>query len=457
MQMLSKNKYLSSATFALLLGGAGAVSAQSDVQLPLQYGMQQLLGNPAALQDHRVSIALPSVSGSFSSPYSVNDIGEVRDGTLHVDSEAFIASLSPRGNDQRIDFSAESFAFNYRHRAWQLGVSHRVRAVGSLDFPRGLAQLTAYGNAPYVGEVLELAPVIDAQAFQEFAVNGAYTFWDKVTLGARAKFLLGSAAWQTGRANASLYTDPDFYEIRLESHNTYRTAGIPVTMSDTVLIGELGSGVGAGTGFGIDLGVIYRHNQDLELGFSVRDAGFVNWTGEARKHQSNGQFVYSGYEGDFFAESLDFDVAGVIDSLVGEVEFETTDEEFTTKLPLYLQATGRYRVAPNTSLSATAIVNEGNVWHAGFGVGATQRFGRFGQFGVLGGLKHGGPYVGANLLVDVFGPQFYVACDNVLSAFDLSSARTAHFRAGLNLAFGQIAPRKDVQGWYDLKVEGINK
>ena len=446
------------ATLALCLTTLTACG-QFDIQLPLQYGIQQTIANPAALQDHKVSIALPSVSGGFFTPIAINDMGEVRSGTLFIDPDQFINRLNDRGNDQRFNINAETFAFNFRNKGWQVGVSHRVRASGAIDLPKGLVQLAAYGNARYVGQELQVMPIIRAEAFQEFALHGSATVWDNFTVGGRIKLLKGAGAMSTASAEARIYTDPDFYEATVSTNITVNTAGFPLTFDGTgVEFGELDGIANAGTGLGFDFGAVYRHEDKFEIGFSVRDIGSILWDGNANQHRSNGSFTFSGYQGNVFEDDgFDFDVAGTIDTIISEVQFVTRSQSFRTSLPTTVQGTFRYLIAPKTTLSATAYTANVGTWHSGFGVGMGQQVGQWLHVGALAGMRRGGGYLGANILFDIFGPQFYIACDNLLSVTNLNQANDAHFRAGLNLTFGKIKPGKNVKGWYDVKVEGINK
>ena len=447
-------------TASLSVLALGAARAQFDVQLPLQYGWQQTVGNPAALQDHKVTVALPSFSGGYRMPFSANDLGEVRDGTLWVDADQAINRLADRGNDQRASLTGETLAFNYRHKRYQFGASHRVRATGHLDLPRGLAQLAAYGNAPFVGERLQTMPTVNLAVFDEFALHGSIVLKHNLTVGVRGKFLRGTAAAQTTVARAEIYTEPLTYATSVETDIVLHTAGAPVDFTRTgAEVGELEGYGGAGLGVGLDVGMVYRPLEELEVGLSIRDMGAITWSDGVR-HRSNGSFEFRGYEGNVFegdGGEVNFDVAGTVDSILAEVEFVSEDEVFRTSLPTTIQATGRYSVAKLTTVHATAYAADAGVWHGGFGLGVGQRFGEWVHAGVLAGMRTGGGFVGANLLVDVYGVQLYAACDDLVPVFNLNDAKSAHFRAGLNLAFGQLRGRKNVVGWYDLKVEGINK
>jgi len=446
---------------ALVLSAAFVpqASAQLDIMMPLQYGWQQTVGNPAALQDHRITVGLFSVGGGYETPISVTEAGTVTDGTLVVESERLISRLESRGNNQQFRADVDGLAFNYRRRGWQVGVSHRIRAAGTLDLPRDLIQLAAHGNARYVGQSLSVMPMIDGAAFQEFAVNGAVTFMESLTIGARAKYLAGSAATMTAQADAIIYTDPNFFESTITSDILINTAGVPVEFNDEgVEVGSFEPLQQAGSGFGLDLGIVFRPNDKMEAGLSVRDLGAISWSKNARQHRSQGSFSFRGYEGNIFDEQGQmFDVEATVDSVLAAVEFTTTDAEFTTTLPTTAQGTFRYLASKTTVLNATVYAQQATTWQAGFGVGVGQRVGEWLHVGALAGLKADGGYLGANILIDVFGPQIYVACDNVLAAANLQKANSAYFRAGLNLAFNKIKSPKEVRGFYDVRVEGINK
>lgn len=441
------------------LAAAGAATAQFDAQLPLQYGYQQTLANPAALQDHRVTVALPSVSAGFYTPVSVSDMGAVDNGTLYIDPDQLINRLRDRGNDQRLAVNVETLGAIYRRRGWQVGVSHRVRAQGSLDAPRDLVRLAAYGNAPYVGEELSVMPAVDAMAWQEFGVEGAVTLYERLTVGARAKYVEGTAAVVTTTADATIYTDPEFYAASVATNVNFQTAGLDVTFDDAGvdIAGPERLG-GAGRGFGVDLGAVYRHEDEWELGLSLRDLGTVNWTGDANRHRSQGAYEFRGFEGNVFEDGgFEFDVEGTVDSVIAAVEFDTRRSTFRTSLPTSVQGSFRYRLAAATTANATMYAANQDSWHAGFGVGLSQRVGKWFHGGALAGMKRGGAFLGANVLFDVYGAQLYAACDNLLAVANLSEAHDAYVRVGMNLAFAEIKPVKAVRGWYDVKVEGINR
>ena len=439
--------------------GATTASAQFDNQLPLQYGLQQTLANPAALQDHHVTVGLASVSAGYFTPFSIDDAGEVRDGTLYIDPDQLINRLKERGNNQRFGASVDGLAVNYRRKGWQVGASHRVRVEGALDLPRGLVEVAAYGNAPYVGQSIQVMPAVNAMAFQEFGVHGAATLWDNLTVGARLKLLKGAGAIRTGSADARLRTDAETFATDISTNVQVHTAGFPVTFDGTgVDFGELNGMASAGTGVGVDLGFVYKHEDKWEAGLSIRDLGTINWTGEAMRHRSNGAFEFRGYEGNVFEDDgFDFDLEGTVDSVVGAVQFVSTAERFTTALPTKVQGTYRYALAPNTTVHGTLFATNNDTWHTGFGVGLGQRVGKWLHAGALAGMRQGGGYLGLNVLIDAWGPQFYIACDDVLAVTNLNGANAAHVRAGINLAFGQVKPAKAVKGWYDVKVEGINR
>ena len=446
---------------AAALSASGA-AAQSDLQLPFLYGAPATIANPAHLQDHSVTVGLPSVSVGSSSPFAVDEVGEVRDGTLYLDGERVIAALEAAERDPLVTGRVETLSFNYRSAAgWQVGLGHATRFQGQLGLPVGLAQLATYGNGPYVGEVLGAAPDLSVQAYQEFSFHGAYSVSEALTIGLRAKYLSGSGALLAEDNRLDVYTDPDLYQATITTDATMYSAGVPVDFDGLgVDVGSLSGPMGAGSGFGIDLGLVFRPSEELELGLSARDIGSINWSGEtARQHVSRGTYTFEGYRGELFGENgaRDFSPAAVVDSLVGAVAFESSEASFRTTLPTTVQATGRYAAATHTRVDATVYAAQVDAWYTGFGVGVTQGFGKFGQVGVLGGARTGGAFVGANVAVDLWGPQLYVACDNLLTVFDAAGGRDAHVRAGLNLAFGAIKKQKAVKGFYDTKVEGINK
>ena len=444
--------------------GASAALAQSDVQLPFLYGAPATVANPARLQDHRVTVSLPSFAIDFSSPYAIDAIGEVRDGTLYLDAERLEVAIAEADRGPGVDARVETFGFNYRDpRGWQIGIAHATRVHSRTLLPPDFIRLATRGNGAFIGETLEVAPTIAAQAYQEFTLRGAYALTDALVIGVAAKYLSGSGALSAEDNSLTVFTDDDIYRATVTSDATVYSAGVPVSFEGLgFAVGDIERPLGAGTGFAVDFGAVWRPREDLEFGLAVRDLGSVSWSGgDAREHRSEGSFTFAGYEGSLFTDEgpFDFGALALLDSLSSAIEFESSPGSFRTTLPATVQATARYSLGARTSANAAVYATQTDAWRAGFGVGITQGFGRFGQVGVLGGARAGGGYLGANLAVDLWGPQFYVACDNLLTAFSPMSGRNAHLRAGVNLAFGAISKhrKRTVTGFYDTKVEGINK
>ncbi len=429
----------------------GTAAAQFDVQLPLMYGLQQTYGNPAALQDHGLTIGLPSVAAGGYSPLNFGDLGPVRDGVVNIVPRDVYEQLGGRDLLLRGEGVVDAFSLTIRSKAWQVGVGHRARVTAEALATNELLELSFEGNAGAIGETIDLRPRARGMAYQQFYLQLGKQVNDKLTLGARFAYLDGSGFARLSGDRLSVHTDPDYYQLTFAGDLSLQTAGLDVQLSDgngSIDIPERYTG--AGKGFGIDLGATYRLAEKLQLGFAIRDLGIIRWSEQAVTHRFSETFTYTG------ANSLDREedaIGGPFSGTTGFFDSAAITRErqdFTTATPASAQATAHYRLARYTTANATLFARQTlDGAQAGFGVGIGQRFWELGHLGVLAGVKAGGPFASFNLMVDLFGPQVYVAVDNVWLGEEFANVNDVYVRAGVNLAFGKKKKGEYLRGWYD--------
>ena len=155
--------------------------------------------NPAFFpSEKRIAIGGPSygLDAAHSGNVTYNDLLRKQGDRLVLDVGNAIGKLDPDNNvhyDQRF----ETVYLGVRFGSWYLQAGHAVRVNTAINYPKALAELYWYGNGPYIGQPLEIGFTANTATWNELHLGLGKRFGDKLTLGARAKFLSGVGALQT--------------------------------------------------------------------------------------------------------------------------------------------------------------------------------------------------------------------------------------------------------------------
>lgn len=172
-----------------------------------------------------------------------------------------------------------------------------------LALPYGLFEFAKnIGNKNYeIGDI-----DVNAMSYVELALGHSRQINEKLRVGAKLKFLVGAAradvmfenmrADMTGdkwtisgmaKANVSM---KGFMFKSTESEYESR----PGTYEHVDDVDVDGAGIG-GFGMAVDLGGIYKINDDWQVSASVVDLGFINWSNDVMAVNSGEPFVFDGF------------------------------------------------------------------------------------------------------------------------------------------------------------------
>lgn len=160
------------------------------------------------------------------------------------------------------------------------------------------------GNKSYdIGDVSALA-----QSYAEIALGHSRKINDKLRVGAKLKFLLGIARadfkFKDVKADLSA---PDKWTVSGDAQANVSMMGFKYKMEkddykeegkgeyDKIKdIDVDGGGVG-GFGMAVDLGGIYKINDDWTVSASLLDLGFISWSDNARAENEKKSFEFNGF------------------------------------------------------------------------------------------------------------------------------------------------------------------
>lgn len=408
--------------------------------------------NPALFPEgKRVALGLPaySLDAAHSGEISYNDILRKEGDRTIIDIGQAIGKLEPENDvffDQRIE--TLSLGLRSRNDKWGLQLGHAIQLAGWVNYPKSLAEILWNGNAPYIGDTLDIALQTDIFDWQEWSV-GLSRRLGNATVGVRAKYLTGISALKTEaeRNIMSVYTNPDFYQVTLTTDFAFYSSAI-ISSIDTadlgfdIVTGSFGKKPSTdNSGVAFDLGFEAKLSQSLSVNAAVLNlGGTINWKRDAAYFFSKNQHTYVGevFPGTDIINGTDsLDFSGSLDSLNDIFQFAKQPRAFETRLPLRVVAGAIYRFSEKWHLGFNACyLDAGDRTNTALGVSMRWLPLRWLSLGAMySANSHSTSNLGFHLALKPGPIQVYFVSDNLLNAFSLKSSPAVNLRAGASLAF----------------------
>jgi hypothetical protein len=357
-----------------------------------------------------------------------------------------VAENLPANNYLLLHGSVQPFAMAVKLGRMQLGIGWRLPTFTYLSYSNRLAQLLWYGNGPFVGETLELGPDALSATYHEAYLHASLPIGDKIRIGGRLKQLSGIASLQVAENGFSLYTDPEYYQVEIQTAyqvNLSTNFFLPTNLGD--LRNPQNWQLDNNRGMAFDLGLRYQFLEKWELGVSLLDVGFINWDAESTVSiRSEGSFRFEGLPFEFFEGNEDFSLEQLGDSVIQTFAPDTLYQSFRTTLPRNLLIGLSWQ--PLRFVRVGALYREVQV--KGERISSVSAHASvFWRDRLMAGLT----YTYQPLFPDQLGLQFtgklgplqvFACSQNVLGAIRFQEAQTADFRVGVNLVFGKAYWKK---------------
>lgn len=446
--MLSKYKF---SFFCILL--ASGLNAQQELMLHTLPDLWHAGSvNPAFFPEgKRFAIGLPgySLDAAHSGDITYNDILRKDGDRTIIDLGNVIGKLDPE-NEVYFDQRIETFSLGLRSRddKWALQLGHAIVLSGWVNYPKDLAEVLWNGNAPYVGETLEIGPQTDIFDWQEWNA-GISRRLGNFTLGARVKFLTGVSALITepGRNTMRVYTDPDIYQLTLTTDYAFHSSSI-ISAIDTAGLGFdfVTSSFGKkasfdNSGVAFDLGLQAKLSERLSVNAAILNlGGVISWEKNANLFSSKNQYTYEGgaFPGtDIINGSDDIDFEDKLDTLNDIFQFQKTSETFQSTLPLRVLAGATYKFSEKWHFGLNAYFQDtNNRTNTAVGVSVRWLPARWLSLGAMySANSRSSSNLGFHVAVTPGPVQLYLLSDNLLNAFSLKNSPAINLRAGAALAF----------------------
>lgn len=432
-----------------------AALAQTEGTLYFMNSLPQVVeANPAILPRYKTAIGLPGIS-SFGGVYSNNGFTADQfitkvDGVSTINLSQWTQGLAEK-NYANVSGFTDVFRVGLRvSPRWYIMASSTVKAYSSAMIPKGLAALLVDGTSSMVGSYSNTSPQGEGIGYLATNLGAAYTLTDKLTIGARIKYLNGLANVTTERSSMIVQVDNN-YQITLTGDALVRTSGIPSRNSSDSY--DTGGNLGKNTGWGMDLGVTYKFMEKLTLSAAINDLGFINWHNQTMQYTmdpAKAQYTFSGFDVNQLLDDNTGYLSQQLDSINAKFDMtEGPSESYTTSLPSRYYLAGRYEIIPKLSVGALFF---GESFRDRFAAGMTASVNKdVGKWlsATLTYTVSNRSYnnIGAGVSFNLSPVQFYILGDNLLMAPAtmvtggslndyINNSQLLTVRAGLNFVFG---------------------
>jgi hypothetical protein len=333
------------------------VHSQHDLSLyNMSHPPQRIYLNPAFIPEQKGYFGVPLLSGihlTNTNPFSYNNIITTdKYDSISIEIDHAIDRISKNDHLQiYTDLDLLSFGFKIAQDRYFLNFSVRQRVSQDMLIPENLCNLIWYGNtAPELfGKNVNISPQVNFSVYNEYGVSfSGYMLDDKLTYGVRLKYLSGFLNMTTKKSSIEFYTDTSTYTLLIKSDIEVQTSGIDNI--DTYFNQKFAKIAFPGNhGFGVDIGLKYQINEQIDVSASVLDLGFIRWKSRTLSlvsQEPGEEFEFKGYKlGEFMSLFEDFESMGntLLDSISNYFEFDTISNViYNSRLPVRINAGGTY-------------------------------------------------------------------------------------------------------------------
>lgn len=348
----------------LMLIAPISASAQSNIMYGSTRNPLMNAANPAFFPSHsRIYLALPGANLNLSSPLAYSSIFQYDTATqkTNINLNSVLDTLS----DDKLRFGTNIHAVGLGLDLGKLFLTLSTQAKVDLSFgmPSGVVTFLTEGNSNYTGDnVLELLDgnIIAVRAYLEGAIGLGYRINDNLTIGARAKLLVGYLDLSDAGSSLTIRTEPDYSAMTANmDFNLNYTSAIDINTDTNTnrTSAHVRTYMPKNYGLNFDLGA--RYSTDLfEVSASILDFGpGIHWKDGVKRIVSareDNSFTFTGVDVSSVMQGGNLDstyTQMLIDSLKSLTEYKTIDGEgdYWTSIPTKVNLGGMFNITQGVS------------------------------------------------------------------------------------------------------------
>ena len=210
-------------------------------------------------------------------------------------------------------------------------IGHNLRSFTQVDYNNLLFDLLLNGNAPYVGQTIQIGPYVNGAFYNEFYAGMAVRL-QQLQLGARIKRLNGYAHAHTPKHDFTLYTHDEIYQLRFQTDYLIETNLFSDSLAFDSYWDQWKGNLTQNGGWALDFGLKADILEQFTLSASLLDMGYIKWKNGASRISTEGSYEFGGLDlADLLTDSLEIIQ---LDSLASIVQVDQRFESYRAGLPV---------------------------------------------------------------------------------------------------------------------------
>jgi hypothetical protein len=424
---------------------------------------QSLLTNPAADVNYKWYFGIPLLSAISvnvgSSGFSAYDFFANNGVDFNTKLRDVVFSTT-RKDRLALNEQIELFNAGFKIKGWESSSYVSFGMYQEFDFlaytPKDLILLALDGNRDNLGKVFDLSDLsAKSEMLSVFHIGFNKKVNEKLILGLRGKIYSSIFNASSTQNSGYIYTVPStnsFYEQKIYSNIQLNTSGISNNTEDDS--GNEMSDIvnktffGGNLGLGIDAGLTYYPQKNIQFTASLIDLGFVRHSKEVANYTFKGTYKYEGINPNFNSGTTTSDA---LNDFRNAIPSETIHAKYTTWRPAKFNSSIQYSFDDSDNADCNCDGTDTdyrNAIGAQLFVMSTPRtplvaMTAYYKRNVFENLQIKATYtadsysyknIGFGLSSNLGKLNFYVLADNLLEYQDMSKANSISFQFGFNIA-----------------------
>lgn len=448
--------------FIIVLATLSCFSQNKQILYNFTSAPQSMLINPGADVKYSWFAGIPLLSGFSanvgSSGFSVYDL--FADNGVDFNTKLRnVVLLTSRNDIVAINQQLEIFSGGFKLGDWQKGSYFSFGMYQELDvfayIPKDFALLALDGNKNYLGKVFDFADLnAKGELLSVFHLGYHKNVSEALILGVRGKIYSSIFNVSSTKNSGYFYTTQgtsSFYDQVISSDVLVHTSGLSNytdnysgnAKSDIIKKTFLGGNLG----LGIDVGLTYYPQKNIQFTASLIDIGFIKHSKEVESYSYKGFYKYVGLTSDF--------VLGNSNDLLQEfndaISLDTLNVKYTTWRPVKFNSSVQYSFGDGRSSNCNCINDDENKFANAIGAqlfamsaprNPLMALTAYYKRQISAALEVKATYtidsfssknIGFGLSTTIGKVNFYALADNLLAYKDIAKANSLSFQLGLNI------------------------
>ncbi len=362
--------------------------------------------------------------GIFNDGPKYNEIVKNETSTLiEIDAKEVYQKLKDK-NLLSIESEIKTLGIGIRLGKIGIGFQHSIVAFNHLTYSKELFGTLFIGNAQYIGKTVSLSPNLSSALYNSFGF-GAGVEIGKTTLATRVNLLTGITGAQTFRSKLDLYTDPDYYQLKLNTDYEIGTSGLLnldslqsqnfLSLTNDYKVSDFFT---SNFGVSIDFAAHSQINDKMSVGLGIRRLGYINFTKNANIYSSKKEIEYDGLDLGKFIQEDSVEVSGLLDSLTDLVKFDKNAKSFKIKLAPEIQLYTKYFITEKIGLYGSlyySVLTNSSIYAASAGLNY-KPVAFFNVGSNVTYLSGSSLNIGLHAMFNIWKLSIHLGSDNILTA-----------------------------------------